>query len=130
MLVSSGALCVALILPLSVQSSHDFNNDLSEPVMKHMVAGWERVFARRDPAVLARLSRNLSKLLKTFHDDVATRATMTGEGIAAISMLEQQLQNYENISAELTCVTKTLDESQRSINRDFVPTIQQAMTKA
>ena len=56
---------------------------------------------------------------------------MTGVGIAGISMLDSQLQNYENIFAELSqAAKKTLDESQRNINREFVPTIKEAMVRA
>ena len=56
---------------------------------------------------------------------------MTGLGVAGISLLDSQLQNYENIFAELSqAAKKTLDESQRNINREFVPTIKEAMLRA
>lgn len=74
------------------------------------------------------LARNSSELLKTFHKDVSTRASMTGTGIASLPMLEHQLKNYENIFQELTqTAKKTLDERQRDINREFVPVISKAM---
>ena len=116
-------------------------------MMKHIASGWERVFTRfeipsrdcvpadrkirRTPAVTTGLSRNSSKLLKVFHEDVAARAATTGVGVAGISLLDSQLQNYENIFAELSqAAKKTLDESQRNINREFVPRIKEAMLRA
>ena len=100
-------------------------------MMKHLAGGWERTFTRRSAAVLSGLTRNSSKLLHTFHGDVAKRAAMTGLGIVGVSTLESQLQNYENIFSDLSLAAKkTLDMEQRDINRDFTPTVTTAMLDA
>ena len=100
-------------------------------MMKHLASGWERTFSRKTVAVLAGLVRNSSKLLQTFHNDVAKRADVTGVGVVGIATLEHQLKNYENIFANMSATAKqTLDETQRDINRDFVPNVADMMTDA
>lgn len=96
--------------------------------MKHIASGWERVFIRRVPSVLANLTRNASNLLKAFHQDVDRRASMTGTGVATLPMLEQQLKVYENIFKDRSATTReNINAQQKEINREFVPVITEAM---
>ena len=100
-------------------------------MMVHLVPGWERLFSRRVPAILSSLSSNLKSLLKTFHDDVAKRSQLSGIGIAALPMLEQQLENYEhNFKEDSTATGLKINEKQKEINRQFVPFITNVMTPA
>lgn len=109
----------------------DFNGQLSEPMMVHLVPGWERLFARRVPAILSSLSSNLKSLLKTFHNDVAKRSQLSGIGIAALPMLEQQLENYvHNFEEASRTAGHKINEKQKEINRQFVPYITNIMEPA
>jgi len=112
----------------NAQGPHDWNGQLIGPLMKHLSSGWEKTFTRRIPAVLDNLVKNSGNLLRTFHSDVHSRATKTGVGLAGISMLEQQLQVYEEIfqglAAEIRAIINT---QQREISREFVPVIAAAM---
>ena len=81
--------------------------------------------------VMASFARNTAACLKKFHKDIETRARQIGTGIAGLSMLQQQVGNYESILKDLsTAVKDTINTNQKEINREFVPVIEQAMAAA
>ena len=81
--------------------------------------------------VMASFARNTAACLKKFHKDIEARARQIGTGIAGLSMLLQQVGNYENILKDLsTAVKDTINTNQKEINREFVPVIEQAMAAA
>ena len=115
----------------NAQGPHNWNVQLTDPMMKVIASGWERTFSRRAPAVMALLSRNAAALLSAFHRDVDTRARMLGVGIAGLHMLQQQLTVYEDIFKDLAATTKELiNAQQKEINREFTPVIENAMLPA
>ena len=81
--------------------------------------------------VMASFARNSAACLKKFHKDIEARARQIGTGIAGLSMLQQQVGNYESILKDLsTAVKDTINTNQKEINREFVPVIEQAMAAA
>ena len=81
--------------------------------------------------VMASFARNSAACLKKFHKDIEARARQIGTGIAGLSMLQQQIGNYESILKDLsTAVKDTINTNQKEINREFVPVIEQAMAAA
>ena len=81
--------------------------------------------------VMASFSRNTAASLKKFHKDIEARARQIGAGIAGLHMLGQQVANYENLLKDLsTNVKDSINISQKEINREFVPVIEQAMAAA
>ncbi len=77
---------------------------------------------------MAGFARNAAKLLKDFHCDIDNRARKVGAGIAGLSMLQQQLQVYENILKDVSNTAKeTVNTTQKDINREFTPVIEEAM---
>ena len=81
--------------------------------------------------VMASFARNSAACLKKFHKDIEARARQIGTGIAGLSMLQQQVGNYESILKDLSMAVKdTINNNQKEINREFVPVIEQAMAAA
>ena len=81
--------------------------------------------------VMASFARNAAACLKKFHKDIEARARQIGTGIAGLSMLQQQVGNYESILKDLSTLVKdTINTNQKEINREFVPVIEQAMAAA
>ena len=104
---------------------------LAEPMMKHLVPGWEKAFSRRVQVVLTIFVRNAATCLKKFHRDIDARARRAGASIAGLSMLQQQVGAYESIIKDLSSTVKdTIMASQKEINREFVPVIMDNMEPA
>ena len=113
------------------QGPHDWNAQLTEPLIKQIAPGWERTFSRRAPSVLQNLPYNTAKLLNAFHHDVDARARKCGLGIVGLHMLQQQLPVYEDIFKDLSATTReTINTQQKEINREFTPVIERAMGDA
>ncbi|MCJ1387289.1 hypothetical protein MMC18_000130 [Xylographa bjoerkii] len=115
----------------NAQGPHDWNQALSDPMLKVLAGGWERTFTRRSPAVLSGLAKNAGNLFKAFHRDIDARARKIGASVAGLHMLQQQLQVYEDIFKDLAATTKeSINNQQKDINREFVPVIEEAMGEA
>ena len=72
--------------------------------------------------VLNSLPTNATKVIHTFHQNVAVRARRVGAGIASLHMLQQQLQVYEDIMKDLATTTRDkIAAQQREVNREFTP---------
>ena len=81
--------------------------------------------------VMAGFARNAAACLKKFHKDIEARARQIGSGMAGLHMLQQQVGNYENLLKDLSAAVKdTINTSQKEINREFVPVIEEAMAAA
>ncbi|KAK4895594.1 hypothetical protein LTR27_006377 [Elasticomyces elasticus] len=109
----------------------DFNGDLTEPLYKQLASTWEKAFQRRLPHILQSFTRAGSDLLRKFHATVADRCRQKGHGVARIGLLQNQLQAYQAIFADLaTVMIASINEGQREINREFTPVIAAAMQEA
>jgi hypothetical protein len=68
--------------------SNNFNEQLTEPIIKYIASPWEKVFSRRLGLVLSGLPNSAGTILTTFHNDVERRAFQNGPSIAALQMLK------------------------------------------
>jgi hypothetical protein len=115
----------------NAQGLHDFNVQLTEPIIKQLGSDWEKAFARRLPHVLQSFTRSTKALLQSFHQAVQARAVKSGTGIAGMAMLGQQLQTYEHIFQDLTNqMVIVIGERQRDANREFTPVIARHLLSA
>ncbi|KAH7416967.1 Dynamin family-domain-containing protein [Cadophora sp. MPI-SDFR-AT-0126] len=113
------------------QGTHDFNAQLTEPIIKHLASHWEKAFAQRLPRVLSSFSRQAKGLLTAFHREIELRTMKTGTGSAGVAMLGQQLKNYEQIFATLaTQMIEIINGLQREANREFTPVIARNLSTA
>ena len=80
---------------------------------------------------MATFARNAATLLQRFHQEVDSRARQVGAGIAGLGMLQQQLGVYEAILKDESESAKTkINNTQKDINREFIPVIAAAMAPA
>ncbi|RDL34492.1 uncharacterized protein BP5553_07620 [Venustampulla echinocandica] len=104
--------------------AHDLNLQLTEPIIKGLANNWEKAFARRLPTVLQSFSRQSKSLLLNFHHEIETRSMQKGVGVAGLTMLGQQLRNYEGLFMNLTHqIVELINQSQRDANREFTPVV-------
>ena len=100
-------------------------------MMKILASGWEKTFSRRSPMVMASFARNTAAALRKFHCDVEARARKIGSVIAGLSLLNDQVANYETTLKDLSTAMKdSVSNSQKEISREFTPVIQKAMESA
>ncbi|PVH88572.1 hypothetical protein DL98DRAFT_580964 [Cadophora sp. DSE1049] len=110
---------------------HDFNAQLTQPIIKHLASHWEKAFAQRLPRVLSSFSRQAKGLLTAFHREIELRTMTTGTGSAGVAMLGQQVKNYEQIFATLaTQMIEIINGLQREANREFTPVIARNLSTA
>ena len=80
---------------------------------------------------MAGFARTASKLFKDFHRDIDNRARKVGANVAGLSMLQQQLQVYENILKDVSNTAREMvNTAQKDINRQFTPVVEEAMLSA
>ncbi|KAH6709607.1 Dynamin family-domain-containing protein [Leptodontidium sp. MPI-SDFR-AT-0119] len=115
----------------NAQGTHDFNAQLTEPIIKHLASHWEKTFAQRLPRVLSSFSRQAKDLLTAFHREIELRTMKTGSGSAGVAMLGQQLKIYEQVFATLaTQMLEMINGLQREANREFTPVIARNLSTA
>lgn len=107
---------------------HDWNTQLTEPIIKNIANGWERTFSRRMPSVLAGLANKNGALLMSFHNTIETRAMRNGTSLASLEVLKQQLPTYKDSFRDLSVLAQAqITNRQKDINREFVPVVAEAM---
>ena len=122
------ALCRRDGLFSNKQGLHDWNAELTAPIIKNIASGWERTFSRRMPLVLSGLANKSGTLLTTFHNDVEARARRNGTSLATLQVLKQQLPTYKDTMKDLSTAAQTqIATRQKDINREFVPVVAEAM---
>jgi hypothetical protein len=115
----------------NAQGLHDWNTQLTEPIIKNIANGWERAFSRRMPSVLNGLANKNGTLLTAFHKTIETRAMRNGTSLASLEMLKQQLPTYKDTFRDLSAVAQAqITTRQKDINREFVPVVAEAMKQA
>lgn len=110
---------------------HDWNTQLTEPIIKNIANGWERTFSRRMPSVLGGLANKNGALLMSFHKTIETRTMKNGTSLASLEMLKQQLPTYKDSFRDLSVLAQAqISTRQKDINREFVPVVAEAMKRA
>ena len=112
----------------NARASNNFNEQLIEPVIRHLAGPWESVFARRMPGILNSLPANAGQILTTFHDEVERRAVRNGVSVAPFHMLKHQIAVYkETLKDAISEARGMITEKQRNINREFEPRVLEHM---
>ncbi|OCT44484.1 tat pathway signal sequence [Cladophialophora carrionii] len=112
----------------NARASNNFNEQLTEPVIRHLAGPWESVFARRLPGILNSLPANAGQILTSFHDEVERRAIRNGASIASFQMLKHQIAVYkETLKDAINEARNLMSERQRNINREFEPRVREHM---
>lgn len=109
----------------------NFNEELFEPISKHLASGWERAFQRRLPACFDSFIRTVRALLETFHREATQRARERGSNFHGLTILAQQLHAHAQHIADIRgAVIGLMQDLQRDANRSFTPVIQDEMRPA
>ena len=113
----------------NAQGPHEWNVQLSEPMMKTLAGPWERVFSRKIPMTMSGFHRKAASLIREVHNAIDSRARKIGMGIASLHGLKQQLSVYENLLKDISKeATDTVSKTAKEINREFVPVVQREMS--
>ncbi|KAL8672577.1 MAG: hypothetical protein Q9168_002982 [Polycauliona sp. 1 TL-2023] len=108
--------------------THNFNEQLIEPMIKIIAPGWERVFTRRVGSVLNNFTKSIPAILQKFHREIEDRARKIGTGLASLSMLKHQIGVYEQVMKDAAASTKDMIiAKQKDINREFTPVLERVM---
>lgn len=110
---------------------HDFNAELLEPISRHLVTGWERVFRNRVPVILEEFAKESCKLLNVFHQEVVDRAKERDANGTGLGMLAKQIAAHcRTLNGVPKNIGATITELQRDASREFTPVIGAAMNDA
>ncbi|CAO1602122.1 hypothetical protein XANCAGTX0491_005753 [Xanthoria calcicola] len=110
------------------QGTHNFNEQLIEPMIKIIAPGWEKVFTRRVASVLNHFTKSIPAILLKFHREIEDRARKIGTGLGSLAMLSHQITVYEQIIKDAAASTKDMIIArQKDINREFTPVVERMM---
>jgi hypothetical protein len=106
------------------------DTELVMPLKEALATAWERVFARRIPNALKKLTATSRKLLDEFHDEVKDRVQAKVSS-GSINMLTVQIRhNCTAIETLIRTFTREVASIQREASREFTPVIAYRMTPA
>ncbi|KAL8652063.1 MAG: hypothetical protein Q9226_004426 [Calogaya cf. arnoldii] len=112
----------------NAQGTHNFNEQLIEPMIKIIAPGWEKVFTRRVASVLNNFTKSIPAILLKFHREIEEPARKIGTGLASLAMLSHQMSVYEQVMKDAAASTKDMIITrQKDINRDFTPVLEGMM---
>ena len=90
-----------------------------------------RVFFRRVPVILGAFAGNVTTVINTFHEGVATQARKFGTSEAGLSRLQHQLGVRTGVTEDHAAAAKDkINLTQKDINRSFVPVVRKALAYA
>ncbi|KAA8898231.1 hypothetical protein FN846DRAFT_910178 [Sphaerosporella brunnea] len=109
--------------------AYDWNAELTAPLIKLLATHWERVFNTRIPAIVRSYVRIAKDAMLAFHNTVTAQA---GPARAAhMHLLSGQLTTHgDAMQAICNEIIEFVNTTQREINREFAPGVQQAMVQA
>ena len=112
------------------QGLHDWNSELTEPVIKLISSSWERTFSRRIPLVLQETVSKAASSMKWLHSNIEAKMSRDIQP-GSFLMLRNQLQTYNSLFRELCSMSITVVTTQaKDISRMFQPVIANAVEKA
>ncbi|KAK2807354.1 hypothetical protein FQN51_003178 [Onygenales sp. PD_10] len=110
---------------------HDWNADLTEPMMEIIARGWETAFSRLLPQMLARFARKSSVFITAFHAGVEEHFSAESGPTDWMKKLKAQVKTYEASFQEIsTSGNALLKASHKASNRAFTPVIACALGEA
>lgn len=103
--------------------ARDFNEELFDPISKHLSTPWERTFQRRLPSALDSFQKKAKAALLAFHQQAVAKATERGTNYAGLATLSQQLRSHMGKIAESPAqILQIITEAQKEASRSFTPT--------
>ncbi|KAH8691825.1 hypothetical protein BGW36DRAFT_437369 [Talaromyces proteolyticus] len=105
------------------QGTHDWNAELTEPVLKAVASGWENTFSQRAQSLLLSMASEGARLLQSFHDSVHHTADQNTSRIGN-HVLSQQLRVYQQLLKGLCLENLTMVTTRsKDISRMFQPVV-------
>ncbi|KAM0709890.1 hypothetical protein Q7P35_003933 [Cladosporium inversicolor] len=106
----------------------DFNKELSAPMIKNLMKCWEKTFQRRLPEIFDNFPTIANTIIGNFHDAVKQRCESESLGVSRIARLNENIDVLKSAFNDLGKQTIfNVNEAQREINREFTPSVTQAM---
>jgi hypothetical protein len=113
------------------QGLHDWNSQLTEPVIKAISSSWERAFSQRIPLILQATASKAMSSMNWLHSNIETKMNKDIGPLGCFPMLNSQLQNYNALFRDLCSVsTGRVATQAKDINRMFQPVIASALETA
>jgi hypothetical protein len=113
------------------QGLHDWNSQLTEPIIKAISSGWERTFSRRIPFIVPSIASKAGRSIKSFHTNIESSTKRSPGSSGRFLMLTNQLHNYQALFKDLCSVnTTTITTYAKDINRMFQPVIARTLEMA
>ncbi|KAK3357103.1 hypothetical protein B0T25DRAFT_589476 [Lasiosphaeria hispida] len=103
----------------------DFNEELCEPLKRHLGRRWEWVFATHLPAILDNLALDLVEKLKAFGHEMGERSILKKS--TSYELAFAQNNNFALNIKETTPYKLLIQERQRAANREFTIAIANTM---
>jgi len=107
----------------------DFNQQLLEPVMRHLSPRWEKVFKHKIPSILDKYTSYAKECYVEFHEGATSEAR--SRGIASRERLAGLQRQGPNLKDEIlgayTPALEQISEQQREVHRSLTPLIRDAM---
>ncbi|KAF8475018.1 hypothetical protein BDZ91DRAFT_712137 [Kalaharituber pfeilii] len=109
---------------------HDFNAQLSDPLIKMIASRWEKMFSRVVPQIIDTYLVTCRYAFVKLHRQVQRKADRI-VSLGQLGILQRQLLNYElEVKAAADEAVAFVTTMQRDLNREFVPAIRRVMLPA
>ncbi|KAI2472405.1 hypothetical protein F4781DRAFT_445363 [Annulohypoxylon bovei var. microspora] len=108
--------------------THDFNQDLFEPISSGLTLEWTKTFQKRVPTTFQQFRSRIDEQLDQFNEAVNAQIWARHTDMPEITTLRRQTSAYRRALKELTVAChKAITESQRDSHRLFITTIRDIM---
>ncbi|OHW92202.1 tat pathway signal sequence [Colletotrichum incanum] len=110
--------------------THDFNEQLLEPIKSNISVTWEKFFKFGIPSVFDNFSVTATQRLTSFHENIAKQlGDHEYEELKAAVQLDQQLKLHKDRIVRLAAQSRAdIDQAQKDANRAFNPAVVEVMT--
>lgn len=109
----------------------NFNDELYQPISRHLAPGWELAFQRRIPAILSESTVELRKLLDGFYGAAFRRFHGCLPSIAGSVLLARNIDTHRRTLETLSDqIAATIEQRQKEARLEFTKVIRKAMTGA
>ncbi|QKX61671.1 uncharacterized protein TRUGW13939_08824 [Talaromyces rugulosus] len=114
----------------NAEGIHDWNAELTEPVLKVVASGWERTFSRRAQSLFLSTASEGARLLQSFHDSIHHTDSHTTNRLGN-HVLSQQLRVYQQLVKGLCLEDLTMViRRSKEISRMFQPVVAEKIKPA
>jgi hypothetical protein len=119
------------VLLKRTQRPRNWNEELLEPISKHLAPNWERNFQHSLPNILDDFANTCQNTLASFHRAAIDEKQHDRRYVVLVNLLAQQLRAHtQSVNDISEAMKEKLADLQRDANRAFAPIIVNAMTRA